>query len=78
MANTGVWIREVRFVIEDELTECYVRLEGDGVDEPIGVTGWHHKSFPASKSTLDILNGVADGSIESWLLWPLNAPRSGS
>lgn len=65
--------REFRFVIEDELTQAYVLIEAQG-DCPIGVQGWHHKTFPGSKSVADILNGVASGEIEAFVLWPQNAP----
>jgi len=61
-------IKKVLFVIEDEMTHCYVAVEAKG-DCPIGVQGWHHKSFPASISVEDILKKYFD-----YLLWPLNAP----
>ena len=64
-------IREVRFVIEDGLTECYVLVEAMG-DCPIGVQGWHHKTFPASQSALDILGSSA---FRDYLLWPQESPN---
>ena len=73
MGKCSSVFREFRFVIEDELTQAYVAIEAIG-DCPLGVQGWHHKTFPASKSVVDILNGVADGSIEAFVLWPLSAP----
>lgn len=63
-------IREVRFVIADELTECYVLVEAIG-DCPLGVQGWHHKTFPVSQSALDIL-GSKD--FRDYLLWSQEAP----
>lgn len=66
--NSTVTFRELRFVITDELTQCYVLCEAGG-DSPIGVQGWHHKTFPASMSVDKILLTIAD-----CVLWPLNAP----
>lgn len=74
MGAAGAIFREVRFVIEDELTQCYVAIDATG-DAPLGVQGWHHKTFPASKSILDIVNGFATKDGDP-ILWPLNAPRS--
>ena len=73
MSNSSYEVKRVLFDIEPELTQVYVAITAYG-DSPIGVQGWHHKTFPASKSMLDIMNGVADGSIENWVMWPLNAP----
>ena len=67
--------REIRFVIEDELTHCYVFLEAAG-DCPLGVQGWHHKVYPASKSVLDIIQLTASGDAEhDPVLWGQEAPR---
>ena len=63
-------IVEVRFVIEDELTHCYVAIEAEG-DCPLSVQGWHHKAFGASQSIVDILNSDA---FRDYLLWPQAAP----
>lgn len=69
MGQAGMLFRQVRFYINDELTECYVALEATG-DCPIGVQGWHHKTFPPSKSVLDIVKEeVADA-----VMWPQEAP----
>jgi hypothetical protein len=67
-------IREMRFVIEDEVTEVYVRIDAVG-DCPLGVQGWHHKTLPAATSALEILSMIASGKLESPTLWPLEAPR---
>ena len=72
MANSEAIYREVRFVIEDELTHCYVLIEARG-DSPLGVQGWHFKTFPASVPAIDILKGF-DGA--SPILWPQKAPTS--
>jgi hypothetical protein len=70
MANSTSTIREVRFVIDDELTHCYVLCEAGG-DSPLGVQGWHHKTFPASKSVTDILQS---GEFKDHILWGQEAP----
>ena len=65
---------EIRFDLRDEeLTQAYVLVRAVG-DCPIGVQGWHHKTFPASLSTLGILQRIATGEEESWVMWPLKAP----
>ena len=61
MANSTATIREIR---------CYVAVEAGG-DSPIGVQGWHHKTFPASLAVIDIL---LSSEFRDYLLWPLDAP----
>ncbi len=68
--NARYNFRELRWVIEDELTQVYVLLEALG-DCPIGVQGWHHKTFAASKPAEDIWKEAAQDAI----MWPLSAPR---
>ena len=70
MGKASMEYKEIRFVIEDELTQVYVLVEARG-DCPLGVHGWHHKTFPASKSVRDIANS---DEFEDAVLWPLNAP----
>ncbi len=70
MGRCQAVIREVRFVIEGELTHCYVAVDAAG-DCPISVQGWHHKAFPASKSAKDILESK---DFQDYLLWDLGAP----
>ena len=72
MGKAGVIYREMRFIIEDELTQVYVSCEAVG-DCPLGVQGWHHKTFPASVSTQEILQRWADGKDDP-ILWPQQAP----
>ena len=69
MGNAGFNFREIRIVIEDDLTHCYVYLEPLG-DCPIGVQGWHYKAFPAHKSGLDVYKELV-----SAIEWPLAAPK---
>jgi len=57
-------------VIKDDLTECYVLIEGLG-DVPIGVQGWHHKTFAKSVSAKDILEQFVKDSV----LWDMGAPE---
>ena len=72
MGKCQTEVREIRFVFEPELTQAYFSVQATG-DCPIGVQGWHHKTFPASVSASDILARAGDGQ-ESYLLWPLDAP----
>lgn len=72
MANSSVEIREVRFLIEPELLQVYVRMDAFG-DSPIGVQGWHHKTFPPSLNLQDVLQLWADGKEEP-ILWSQKAP----
>lgn len=72
MGKCGVVYREIRFVIEDELTQVYVLMDGVG-DCPLGLQGWHHKTFPASKPIVEI---VTEGfTTDDCKLWPQAAPK---
>lgn len=71
MGRCAAKIHEIRFVLEDELTQTYVLVEALG-DCPLGVQGWHHKTFPASKSAMDILKEIRDG--DSPVMWHQQAP----
>ena len=71
MGRASMEFKEVRFVIGPELTEAYVLIEAHG-DCPIGVQGWHHKTFPPSKSVKDIIDGFGGG--DDPVMWPLDAP----
>ena len=68
MTDSSYEFREVRFIYEPELTQCYVLLQAFG-DSPIGIQGWHHKTFPAAKSAVDILIHHAADAV----LWPQDA-----
>lgn len=72
MSYASMKYREIRFVIEDELTHCYVHIEALG-DCPLGVQGWHHKAFGASKSVADIV-AQAFGSADAPVLWGQEPP----
>ena len=62
-------IRELRFVIEDDLTQCYVFVEAVG-DCPLGVQGWHHKTFSAKVPITKIL----EADFDDYILWAQEAP----
>ena len=70
MADAGYNFREVRIVIEDDLTHCYVFLEGLG-DCPIDVQGWHYKVFPPSVPGCQVYRE----SIHA-IKWPLAGPKA--
>jgi hypothetical protein len=72
MGKARAEVKEVRFIIEDELTQVYVFYEAFG-DCPLGVQGWHHKSFPKSKSVLNIIQEMVTSDGDA-MLWPQNAP----
>lgn len=75
MANTKIAYQEIRFdVRHPELTQAYVLIENLSGDGMLGVQGWHHKTFPASMSTLDIMKAWADGKEEP-LMWAQQAPE---
>ena len=71
MGKCAATFREIRFVLEDELTQVFVAIEAVG-DCPISVQGWHHKTFPASLSAIDILNRIGTG--DDPVLWERGAP----
>ena len=74
MANTKIAYQELRIdVRHPELTEVYVLIDNLSGDGLLGVQGWHHKTFPASMSILDIMNVWADGT-EDPLMWSQQAP----
>lgn len=72
MGAAGMKVREIRFVIEDELTQVYVHLEAIG-DCPLGVQGWHHKTFPASASVQSILETMYVAGDDP-VMWGQEAP----
>lgn len=72
MSYAGLKYREIRFILEDELTQAYVLIDAIG-DCPIGVQGWHHKTFPPSVSIRDLVERFIDYAP---VTWPLEAPPS--
>lgn len=71
MGACDVIFKEVRFIIEDELTYCFVRVDAIG-DCPHTVQGWHSRTFPASLNCIQILESMAE---ENPILWPRQAPK---
>ncbi len=70
MADSGAIFREVRFIIKDNFTECYVAIDATG-DAPLGVQGWHYKVFEPTQNCKDILDTFVE---ESPVLWAQKAP----
>ena len=73
MAAAGMKYRELRFIIEDELTQVYVFIEALG-DCPHTVQGWHHKTFPATIPVAGLLPKMFDEDDDP-VMWPGKAPR---
>jgi len=74
MTNASVKYKEIRFLIEENHTDMYVRCEAQG-DCPLGVQGWHFKCFPGQDS-IEILLWKAFGpqNEESPIMWPQKSP----
>jgi len=75
MGQCKMVYREIRFILEEELTQVYVAIEAQG-DCPLGIQGWHHRTFPATRSALDVLEAMKHGA-EDPVLWPQEAPPAG-
>jgi hypothetical protein len=73
MAAAGVTYREIRFLLGDELTEVYVFCQAHG-DCPLGIQGWHHRTFPKSITVEALLLRMFAGD-EDPLLWGQEAPK---
>lgn len=72
MGECSVEITKIVFdTSHPELTEVYVCCRGEGDLPAFGVVGWHHKTFPGSKSCKDIL--ITD--VKHYLDWPQAAPK---
>lgn len=55
MANVQTTIKKVEFIIEDELTHCNILYESSEPGNPFWGGRWKTKTFPKSKSAIDIL-----------------------
>ncbi len=75
MAWAGMLYKELRFIIEDDLTEVYIAIEALG-DSPLGVQGWHHKTFSKKYSVLDLMKmwEARDEKFGDPVLWEKDAP----
>jgi len=73
MGTSHVEIAEIRFVFEPELTQVYIFVRDlTPIETPVGVAGWHHKTYPKTLSTLDILNKMRKG--DDPIMWDKGAP----
>ncbi len=70
MTDCVTFIKEIRFVIEEELIQCYVNVDTDG-DCDDNIEGWHHKTFSVTTNLLDILKSIA---FFDHLQWPIEKP----
>lgn len=64
MANAQTKIERVEFILEDELTHCNLFYSSNEPGTPWG-GGWKTKTFPASKSAIDIL--IED--VSDFIMW---------
>jgi hypothetical protein len=71
MGKCKITIKELRFVIEKEMTHAYYLFEAKG-DCPSNIQGWHHKAFFPDMSILDIIN---TSGTDDPMSWPLEAPE---
>jgi hypothetical protein len=75
MGTCHTFYDELRFDVRDpHQTHVYVYIRAEG-DCPHMIQGWHHKAFPASMSTMDIMQSLWKDDIDP-LSWPLQAPPS--
>lgn len=72
MADTLVAFQEIRIDVRDpELTQVYVFIENTSNDGCNWIEGWHHKTFPARMTSVEILGSWEE---DSPLLWAMKAP----
>ncbi|MDD4406385.1 MAG: hypothetical protein PHO36_16680 [Parabacteroides sp.] len=71
MANAQTKIERVEFILEDELTHCNLFYSSNEPGTPWG-GGWKTKTFPASKSAIDILKE----DVSDFIMW--NNGREGA
>ena len=73
MANTKIAFQELRMDVRDpDFTHVYVFVENLSRDG-FPIEGWHYKAFPASMSTLAIMEAWAKGE-ENPLMWGYKTP----
>ena len=65
MANIQTTIDRVEFIIEKELTHCNVLYSSSEPGALGWGGGWKTKTFPASKSAIDILKE----DLSEYILW---------
>lgn len=72
MSNCVTQIDETRFITKDpNITHVYVCVSIVRGDCPIGVEGWHYKTFPAEIPAVDIMNL----HLKDHVLWPQKVPE---
>ncbi|HEY4326382.1 MAG TPA: hypothetical protein VGN20_20525 [Mucilaginibacter sp.] len=71
MATAHATVKRVEFIIEDELTHCNLFYTSDEPGTPWG-GGWKTKTFPKSKSAIDILKD----DVSDFIMW--NNGREGA
>jgi hypothetical protein len=75
MGHCSTFFDELRLDVRDpEATHVYAFVRGEG-DCPFFVHGWHHKAFPKSVQTLEIMRLIAEG-LEDMMTWEREAPRA--
>jgi hypothetical protein len=67
MANVDTYIRRAEFIFKEELTICNMFIEFVPNESVIVGTGWRTKTFPKSKSAVDIMQEDCG----EYLDWPL-------
>jgi len=65
MANVKTEVKRVEFIIGDELTHCNVLYSSDEPGNFAWGGGWKTKTFPKSKSAIDILKD----DVSDYILW---------
>jgi hypothetical protein len=75
MGNCSTFFDELRFDVRDPgTTHVYAFFRGEG-DCPHTIHGWHHKAFPSSLPSLDIVKLLYDGE-ENPMVWEREAPSA--
>ena len=65
MANCKTEIKRIEFIIEPELTHCNIYMTSDEPTNPFWGNGWRTKTFPTSKSAIDIMKD----DVSDYLKW---------
>lgn len=63
MANTLTTIERIEFILESELTVCNIFYSSNEPGNPFWGGGWKTKTFPKTKSAVDIMNEDASDYI---------------
>ena len=65
MANTQSAIIKIEFLFDVDITHCNVFYKSDEPANPFWGGGWKTKTFPKSKSAVDIL----DENVSDYIMW---------